>query len=220
LVFGSAIHKAIETFDGDIDKAKLVYHLEFDKKKLEPKEYLKYDELLPIGEKILDVYFEKKDFLHKLHDIAEADQKEMFVEGVLENPLTGEKLPIPMKGRIDELTKNSKIKDYKTSGKFYDINDEGFKFQTKLYSLWYWSAKKKLAGGVVYFVLPKSMKLLESGTPIQVINLQFSLEELAETFEKTKNLLSQIEQGEFKPGRCLAYCDHRKLDGLLLPSVT
>jgi RecB family exonuclease len=219
LVFGSAIHKAIETYAGDVAKAKLTYSIEFGKGKLEPKEYAKYDELLPIGEKILDRWFEKCDFLNKLYDIAPAKEREVWIESYLTNPLTGEKLPIPMKGRMDMLTEKQQIVDYKTSSKLYDVNDEDFKFQTKLYALAYFTNNNHLVDKIVYFVLPKNNKILDSATPIQVIDLQFTIEDLAETFEKTKHILEQIELGEFKPGHCMPYCEHRKLDKLLLPQL-
>jgi RecB family exonuclease len=219
LVFGSAIHKAIETFSGDISKAKLIYQLEFDKTKLTPKEYPKYDELLPIGEKILDRWFEKSDFLNKVYDIAPINQRELWIESVLENPLTGEKLTIPMKGRVDALTEKEQIIDYKTAGKLYDVNDEDFKYQTKLYALAYWTEHRHLSGKIVYFVLPKNMKVLDSATPIQVIDLQYTVEDLAEAFEKTKNLLIRIDSGDFKKGKHLPYCGCIKLDKLLIPST-
>ena len=219
LVFGGAIHKAIETYMGDIAQAKLVYNLEFDKGKLDTKEHVKYDELKPIGEKILDKWFEKCDFLNKVYDIAPAKEKELWIESYLINPLTGEKLSIPMKGRLDQLTQKEQIIDYKTSGKLYDVDAEDFKFQTKLYALAYYTEHKHLCGKIVYFVLPKNNKILDSATPIQVIDLQYTIEDLAETFEKTKNILAQIEQGDFKKGKCLPYCEHRRLDKMLLPQI-
>lgn len=220
LVFGSAIHKAIETFDGDIPKAKLVYKLEFDKTKLATKEYPKYDELLPIGEKILDRWFEKSDFLNKVYNIAPAKERELWIESVLENPLTGEKLTIPMKGRVDMLTEKEQIIDYKTAAKFYDLNDEAFKFQTKLYALAYWTENRHLSGKIVYFILPKNIKVLDSATPIQVIDLQYTVEDLAETFEKVKNILVRIDGGDFKVGRHMPYCNCKKLDKLLVPELS
>jgi len=219
LVFGSAVHKAIELFDGDVAKAKLVYKIEFDKKKLAEKEWPKYDELLPIGELIVQRYAEQNDFIKKLHAIAPIKETEIWLNATLENPLTGEKLSIPMKGRIDMLTEKDQIIDYKTSAKAYDVDSEEFKYQTKLYALGRWSLNKKIIPEVIYYVFVKNLKKLNSASPIQVIPLQFTLEELAETFEKTKNILIQIENKEFKPGRCKPFCDHKKIDMLLNPEI-
>ena len=69
LIFGSAVHKAIELYDNDLEKALITYRIEFDKKQLTEKEYDKYDELLPLGELMIKRYIEKNDFIKKLYDI-------------------------------------------------------------------------------------------------------------------------------------------------------
>jgi len=219
LVFGSAVHKALEIYEDNLDatKARLAYEIEFDKRKLAQKEWPKYDELYPLGFLMLQKYIENNDFIKKLYNIAHTKEREIWLNAVLENPLTGEKLSIPMKGRIDMLTEKDQIIDYKTSAKAYDVDSEEFKYQTKLYALGRWSLNKKIIPDVIYYVFVKNAKALNSATPIQVIPLQFTLEELAETFEKTKNILIQIENKEFKPGRCKPFCDHRKIDMLLSP---
>lgn len=177
--------------------------------------YAKYRELYPIGKKILEKYFEKKDFYRKLFNIEEG-QHEQWAKGTLVNPLTKETLPIPMNGRIDFLSNNKKIEEYKTSKDFYDEEDPAFKLQTKLYALWMYSQKETLCEGIYYYVFVKNLETLESPRAFQVIELQYSLEDLAEAFEYVKNVLSQIDQGLFSPGRCKPWCDHKKLDAFLL----
>jgi len=217
LIFGTAVHKAIETRDGNILHAQEVFEKEFSIDKISEAEKDKYIELIPIGYKIVEMFLQKREFLNGVYGISENGQKELWANATLENPLNGQKLNLPMKGRIDELTDKDQIIDYKTSKDFYDLKDEKFKFQTKLYALWFWATNHRLPRQIVYFVLPKNMKRLNSETPIQVIDLHFTVEELAEAWEQTRQLLIQIENRDFKVGKCMPWCDHRKLDKILIP---
>lgn len=213
LLFGSAIHEAIENFDKD---PKEIFRKKFSKGLLEETEYPKYDELLPVGERMVEVYLENKKFYDDLFDL-EKGETEIWVDELLVNPITKEELPIRMKGRIDKLTESGRIIDYKTASQFYNEEEEGFKLQTRLYDLAYFAKNGVQSNGILYFVFPKNLKSLNSSKPIQVIEIKNSLDDLAETFESVKALLDEINQGDFKTNQKHGFfCECKKLDKLLL----
>lgn len=114
----------------------------------------------------------------------------------LKNPLNpDEQLPIPLSYRIDAATRDwDKIVDFKTSKAKYNVNETHKKLQGRLYLLAHWSETGEFNGKFDYTVLRKQMK---SEDRIEVVPLQYTMDDMAETYLRVEVILQKIANKEF-----------------------
>jgi len=196
LVFGSGIHDAIEA----MYKNKNMYEAfdwTFEKKALMDEEKNQYDEFRKLGYEMIKNYKENVHYtLNNLYDL-DNGESELYVRKSLVNPLTDEKTPIPMSGRIDRLTNNGNLVEYKTSKNKWTEKDQAYQVQTKLYNLWYYSEYGELPKETIHIILLKKHKEKSRTGLYQVLTIHHTLEELASTFDEVMTILDKIKVGEF-----------------------
>jgi len=207
LLFGSAIHRAIEAIFNKEEPYGLFIET-FDKQKLLDEEKGLHKEYLDLGHEMISNYLKEYPTLNSLYDL-EKGRSEVYVKDILINPLTGEKMLIPMSGRIDRLTDGGKIVEYKTSAKKWAAGDLNFRIQTLLYNLWYYSKYGVLPEETLYIILLKKYKKVGRGETFQVLSKNCTLIELAGTFDEVNIILNKINNNEFDRPRGYhpPYCD-------------
>jgi len=216
LVFGSAVHRAIEGIYNKEKPFELFIHT-FDKTKLQDDEKDLHDEFLKLGEEMIKNYIEEHQTLDSLYNLSEG-RSEIYIKDKLINPLTGEESSIPMSGRIDRMTNSGKIVEYKTSAKKWTEADVNYKIQTLLYNLWYFSKHGVLPEETLYIVLLKKFKKVGKGEVIQVLSKHCTIDELASTYDEVEIILNKINNGEFErpkgfhPSWCDCYRYERALN--------
>lgn len=209
LLFGGAVHFAIEAMFKKREpySAFKEYFLE---DKLLPEEKHFHKEYFELGQEMIKNYLLEHTVLNSLYNL-DKGKSELYIKRKLINPLTGEESSIPMSGRIDRLTDAGIVIDYKTSGKKWTEEDVGYKIQTQLYNLWYYSEYKKLPLETLYIILLKKYKKVdkEGDQVIQLLSKHCTIDELASAFEEVEIIINKINNGEFeRPNKWHPnYCD-------------
>ena len=215
LVFGSAIHAAVEAI---FNKEEPFSHfeIEFDKKKLLDEEKDKYDEFYKLGYEMIRNYIKEYPTLDKLYELSEGES-ELWIRRKLINPMTGEESSLPISGKIDRLTEGGRVVEYKTAGKKWTKEDLSYKLQTLLYNLWFYTEKGEMPLETVYIVLLKKYKHQGRGETYQVLTKHCTLEELASTFEEVELILQKINNNEFERPRGYhpKWCDCYRFEEVL-----
>ena len=220
LLFGSAIHAAVENIYINEDPFK-IFDETFDKEKLLPEEYAKYEEFVPLGQEMIKNYQAEHPMLDKLYDLNNG-QSELYIRRKLINPLTQEEMEIPMSGRIDRMTNTGKIIEYKTSARPWQQNDVVYRTQTMLYNLWYHSEYQTVPEETLYIILLKQHKRTSSSKVIQVLSNHATINELASMFDEVKMMLTKINNRIYErpKGFHPSWCDCRKFEALLFNNKT
>lgn len=215
LLFGSAIHAAVENIYINEDPFK-IFTETFDKEKLLPEEYAKYEEFVPLGHEMIKNYQAEHPMLDKLYDLNNG-QSELYIKRKLINPLTQEVMEIPMSGRIDRMTNSGKVVEYKTSARPWQQNDVVYRTQTMLYNLWYHSEYQTVPEETIYIILIKQFKRTGKSKVIQVLSNHATINELASMFDEVKMILTKINNRIYeKPkGYHPHWCDCYKFEKLL-----
>lgn len=114
----------------------------------------------------------------------------------LKNPFNPEEcLPIPLSYRIDAATRNwDKIVDFKTSKAKYNTSETHKKLQGRLYLLAHLSETGEFNGKFDYTVLRKQMK---SSDRIEVVELNYTIDDMMETYLRVQVILQKIANKEF-----------------------
>ncbi len=206
LVFGGAVHKAIEMNFVKQDPFK-AFLQEFDIKKLLAEERELHKEYVDLGYEMIRNYLREYPTLNALYGL-EDGRSEVYIKRYLTNPLTGETSSLPMAGRIDRLLTNKKLVEFKTSKAKWNPADVNFKIQTLLYNLWYYSEFGILPDETLYIILLKKYKKTGRGETYQALSKHCTLEELAGTFDEVEMILNKINNGEFdRPKNHPKWCD-------------
>lgn len=206
LLFGSAVHKAIEMmykgdknpyawFDRTLDKKKLLQD-EIDEHKKKTGKDL-HAELTKLGHEMIKNYMEYHPKLDALYDLNNGDS-ELYVKRKLIHPFTGQESTLPMSGVLDRLTNTGRILDYKTAAQKWDPKSAAAKVQTLLYNLWYYSEKNEIAEETLYCVLLKKFKQHKHDQVIQMVSTHVTLDDLAQTFDEVELIVEKIRQGIFE----------------------
>ena len=195
LLFGSAIHRAVEAIFEKEEPYSLFIET-FDKNKLLNEEKGLHKEYLDLGHEMIKNYLNEYPTLNSLYEL-DKGKSEVYIKRILKNPLTGEEMPIPMSGRIDRLTDSDRIVEYKTSAKKWSANEIRSRVQTLLYNLWFYSEYGKVPEETLYIILLKKYKKVGRGETFQVLSKNCTLTELAGTFDEIKILLEKINNNEF-----------------------
>lgn len=219
LLFGTAIHAAVENIYINEDPYK-IYEETFDKEKLLPEEYAKYEEFKPLGREMIKNYQKEHPILDKLYDLNNG-QSELYIRKKLINPLTHEEMEIPMSGRIDRMTNSGRIVEYKTAARPWNPNDIVFRTQTMLYNLWYYTEYQTIAEETVYIILIKQFKKTGKTKVIQVLTNHATINELASIFDEVKIILTKINNRVFErpTGFHPHWCDCKKVESLLFNNI-
>ena len=214
LLFGGAIHKAIEVMFEDEDPFK-EFVVNFDKNKLLDEEKKLHKEYIDLGYEMIRNYIKEYPTLNALYGL-ENGRSEVYIKRYLQNPLTGETSSIPMSGRIDRLLDDGKIVEYKTSKAKWRPADVNFKTQTLLYNLWYLSEHGVLPTETIYIILLKKYKKTGRGETFQVLSKHHSVDELASAFDEVEMIIRKINNSEFdRPRYHPSYCDCFKYEEAL-----
>ena len=216
LVFGSAIHEALEhIYDTNTDPKK-VFTKSFKKDKLNEDEQKLYEEYTNLGIEMVENYIQIHPTLDKLYNLTDG-KAEKYVRRYLTNPVTGQQSSIPMSGILDRLTNAGKIIEYKTSKNKWKEDETRFKVQFLMYNLWYYSEYGKLADETLYFVLLKKYKKHKRDQVLQVLSAHATHDDLAEAFDEVELIINKIHSGIFeKPtGYHPPYCDCYKYEAML-----
>ena len=217
LLFGGAVHSAIEGMYNKLEPHG-IFDEKFDINKLSAEEKSLHEEYVKLGHEMVKNYVAEHGILEDLYHL-NAGTSELYIKRHLKNPITGELSSIPMSGRIDRLTDAGIIIDYKTSSHKWSAEDTGYKIQTELYNLWYYSEYGRLPEETLYIVLLKKYKEVDKkeSQVIQLLSKHCTMDELASTFEEVEIILSKINNGDFERplGFHPPYCDcHRYEEAL------
>lgn len=207
LLFGSAIHASVEKIY-DKEEPYSIFNEIFIKSKLLDDEKEKHKEYVALGHEMIKNYIKDHVTLDALYDLNNG-QSELYIKRYLTNPLTNEKSSLPMSGRIDRLTDDGKIVEYKTSAKKWTADAVNYKIQTLLYNLWYYSEYENLPTETLYIILLKKYKKVGRGETYQLLSKHCTIDELASTFEEVEININKINNNEFERprGYHLAWCD-------------
>ena len=195
LIFGGAFHKVLEYSDKlKPEELHKLFDREFDSKQITKDELNDYLKLQSIGHSMIDNYLKHKDFLIKEHKLNGGDNEFKISSYYFKNPMNEDSLPIPFASRIDKLNqKDHIIWEFKTSKNLWKQDDINYRWQTLLYSMWYYQK---------YGVLPTTKyiifrKIEESGAP-QVLITKHEVTDLAVGFQELKTMLTKIELGQYE----------------------
>lgn len=216
LLFGSAVHAAIEEmYDGDKDPHDVFASI-FKREDLDPEGQQSFSEYYMLGKEMLKNYMEDHVSLNKLYNLDKGTSEFKFKIPIV-NPLTGQMSRVPLSGIVDRITDNGKIIEYKTSKTKWKVDETRFKVQSLLYNLWYYTVHGKIADETLYIVLLKKYRQTKRDEVIQVISYKPTLEDLAGAWEEVDFLLEKIESGHFERPRYghPNYCDCYKYERFL-----
>ncbi len=195
LEFGTGVHAGIEAMFNQLDPYEH-FKLGFNKDNLLDEEKHEYDEYFKLGMEMIKNYLKDHETLEKLYNLNDGIS-ELYIRRTIVNPLTGETSSLPLSGKIDRLTTEGRIIEYKTSKNKWNPNDIAFKLQTLLYNLWYYAEYGKTAKETVYIILIKKYKKVGKGETTQVLANHSSLDDLASAFDEVEMLLHKIKNREF-----------------------
>ena len=214
LLFGGAIHKAVECIYDKQEPFK-PFEQHFDKEKLMDDEKGLHKEYIDLGYEMIRNYLKEYPTLNALYNLSDG-QSEVYIKRYLKNPLTGETSSLPMSGRIDRLTTEGRVVEYKTSKNKWNQTDANYKIQTLLYNLWYLTEHDVLPLETIYIVLLKKYKKVGRGEILQVLSKHCTIDELAGTFEEVEIILNKINNNEFdRPRNHPKWCDCYKYEEAL-----
>lgn len=196
LVFGSAVHAAIEALFENKEPIE-AFDKEYDINKLMDDEKDLHTEYKSLGYEMIKNYMKEFPTLDNLYNLSDG-QSELYIRKKLRNPITGEETEIPISGRIDRITDSGKIIEFKTSKNKWKKADLNYKLQTQLYNLWYYTEYNKMPEETLYIVLLKKYKHEGRGETFQVLSEHCTIDDLASTFEEIKYLLAKINNNEFE----------------------
>lgn len=216
LLFGSAVHLAIEAMYNKEPDPFQTFKDHFKKEELGPDDAHMFAEYYLLGLEMLKNYFEDHKALDAVYDLNNGKQEFRFKRYIL-NPITGEPSSLPISGVLDRITDAGRIIEYKTSKTEWNPSETRFKVQSLLYNLWYFSEFGKFAEETLYLVLLKKRKSTKRDKTLQIIPYKPTIDELAGMWYEVECIIAEIEAGHFdkpKTGHP-NYCDCRKYEELL-----
>lgn len=218
LVFGSAVHKAIEEmYNGDPDYT-AVFSAHFTPEMLDPESRAKYSEYYLMGLEMLKNYFAQHTALNALYGLNEG-KSELRFRNYLRHPYTGQMSSVPLSGIIDRLAlgiQQSRVVEYKTAAKEWDTRDPKFRVQSLLYNLWYYTQHGEIADETLYLILLKKFKKHSKDKTLQIIPYKATLDDLASMWEEFELVVEKINAGIFPRGKCNKHmCNCYKYEKLL-----
>jgi len=214
LLLGSAFHEVIQYVLEGGKEPDRIFKEKLDINQLTEEEKEEYPKLVEQGNFMIKTFLDNQDRLDKQFGINHK-QCEKWLDIELVNPMNGEKLPINMHGKIDLITKENKIVEWKSASKPWNPKDIGFKLQTILYSWAEYQLNQKHPPEIIYAIFLKSAKVGQENP--QILRCNYSIADYGAMFEQIKGILLKIENNIYdKPEKFHAsYCDCYKYEELL-----
>lgn len=219
LLFGTAVHKAIEEMYNGNPDMEGVFAQTFNYNALDPKSQQQHSQYTLLGLDMVKNYQILQPKLDSIYHLSKGNSEFRFKKPII-NPVTGEASRIPLSGVVDRvLTDKAKgrIVEYKTSKDLWSSKETRFKTQSRLYNLWMYTEFGYISDETIYIVLLKKFKATAYDKTVQVIRYRPTKEDLAEAWEELDTVLDKIEAGMFE--RPLSghprYCDCFKYERAL-----
>jgi len=210
LLFGSAIHKALEMMTKGETDPYSVFEQTLDITKFMEDEKQEHPRLLLLGKEMITNYVDYFPKLDKLYNMKGGSAEKYFRRKLI-NPITGQESTLPFSGVLDHLTLDGRIIDYKTSAGLWDPNSAASKVQTLLYNLWYYSEYNEIAEETLYFVLLKKHKQHKHDQVIQVVSTHVSLEDMAAAWEEVEIIIEKIRLGIYDTPKNIGFFAKQEL---------
>lgn len=216
LLFGSAIHKALENYYNEDDNYLDAYKEMFTREELDDEGKAMFSEYYPLGLEMIRNMVELYPTLTNTYQLKPGKTEAYFRRDIY-HPITGEALRIPMSGVTDLVSESGRIVDYKTSKLPWNVNDVKFKIQCHFYNLWFFSEHNRIADETLFFIMLKKYKLTAREEVIQILSYKPTIEELAMAWEEIDAMIDKIEAGMFErpTENHPRYCDCYKYEKLL-----
>lgn len=136
----------------------------------------------------------------------EVDRAECEFLVPIKNIVTGEQLPVKLKGIIDgKNTQNGWIFEHKTASQFWLYDDVTTNIQATAYSYAYYIEENKLPEGIRFNVLKKN-KIKCKYQPLETYR---TLEDLIYFFNWVKGILEEMEISDYAPKQTRFNYHHR-----------
>jgi len=229
LQFGTAFHEALgeiyrqydTNFGGgwefaNVDIAKIIFLKNWKLSHISDEEFARvlklksnsfatkeelYESMKQDGLDMIDNYWNHKELLLVTHGI-DVVHTEIAYKLPLVNPAnTEEKLPIPLSLRIDGITRNGDVIEFKTSASEYDPIETRNSAQALAYPYARWRETGKIPK-VIYVVNIKGRK---SQTAPQVIELTFNESDMQAFYHRVEAVLQRIANREFDRGKASGF---------------
>lgn len=216
LLFGTAIHAAVENIYNNEDPYGM-FEITFDINRLADEEKSLHAEYILLGREMIKNYIPEHETLNKLYNLNDG-QSELYVRRNLINPLTKKETSIPMSGRLDRLTNDGIVVEYKTSKAAWNPKETRYKVQTLMYNLWYYSEYGEMPKETIYIILLKKYKTnRKNDKTMQVLSNHSTLNDIASMFDEIELILEKINNREFgtPQGFHPKWCDCHRFDELL-----
>lgn len=216
LVFGSAIHKAVEYFYDNKDSHS-GFKQEFKKELIEPFDEKEYRWHQKEGSRLLDEFVSSIEETERYYQISRKGTSEVPFRTWWRDPFSGTLLPTPVSGRYDRVADDGQILEIKTSSKPYRQNDIDVALQADMYMFSQYMLTKKIPASFFYIVFIKGRKK----DPIQVLKTERTKEDFSRIFQTVDLILKNIKGGQFDEGTGFMhkFCECKKYKESLLLNV-
>jgi len=222
LVFGGAIHKAVELYEKNGDDPLEVFEDNFEPDKIDYFDRFGrelstrqaddvYETNLENGFRLLDHFVEERETgILKDYEVVSTER---YFRRRLRHPITHDRVKVRwMTGIVDFILEDGRFGDYKTSGKTYKQATVDESLQPTMYYLWYYLTYRRLPKSFVYIVFLKRRKT----NPIQVLETHRTLTQLGELVDLINEIAVKVEKKQFKRSHGeKAYCDCFRYEKLL-----
>ena len=215
LVFGGALHKAVEVFYSTSDP--LITHKSFDqeflREKIEPFDEEEFIENLNEGHRMIQEFIDQFTYLHDYYGINKQGQSEISFRTWWKDPIVGQLLPLQSTGRYDRITDTHQIIEFKTSSKAYRQDEVDLTEQASFYSMSYFMEHQIIPPEIFYIVFIKGRK-----NPIQVLKTSRNRDQHSQIFQTVNLVLKNVKGNQFEKGTGFMhkYCDCQKYESMLL----
>lgn len=213
LIFGSAIHKAVENFYNDTDPFE-GFNQEFKKEKITPFDEKEFTEHCNEGKRLIENFRDSIGEFERYHGITRQGDSEIKFREWFKDPVTGTLLRIQSSGRFDRLTHSGQLLEIKTSSKPYKQDEINEATQASMYMLARLMQTNEIPREFFYIIFIKGRKK----DPIQVLRTTRTKEELSQFFQTIDLILKGIQGGQFGEGTGFMhkFCDCKEYEKALL----
>lgn len=208
LLFGSALHKALELYEKKDKDPIEVFTKAFKLEMLDETDAEQYEKERENGIRLLEHFLdERSNGKLRKYTITKTEQ---YFNRPLVYPDTRKKAKIAnFTGVVDFITSTGSLGDYKTSSKKYSQEQVDQSLQPDMYYLWYYLTYGKLPRRFIYIVFLKKRKR----DPIQVLVTKRTLSDLVKLVTLIDNIATQIQKGMFqRTHNEHTYCDCYKYE--------
>ncbi len=213
LVFGKALHSALELMVRDGEDPVEVFDATFTEEQLASLDPVKFQFNRDEGIRLLSFWKENHVKMLKEQKMLIKKTEIPFEIKVDEDPLTKMKLSLPtIRGVVDFTTSDKGIGDYKTSSKKYTQEMVDSSDQPTFYYLWHYIETGALPTAFYYIVFRKKIKK----EPVQILKTTRTLTQVSQLLGSLQSVVNSINNREFKLRHKKGeFCDCVKFDEML-----